>query len=117
MTMRNIERLYNTITRNLCQVDGTLDYRRTTQAIIRLCDVINNTETSEETWWIDNHSGIALDTLITGAYWHYTEWHAGQASLSYLALSALGSIYAPGYGCCEEDNEAYQYLEQVAQHE
>ena len=119
MSAKNIERLHALICRALFRINSPLDYDRTTDAIIRLCEVIQDTETDETTWWIGEDE-CALADLIPGAFWHYTEWHAGQYSKGYRALSALGQIFSPGMSCLERDSaeyDAYQALEQMAQGE
>jgi hypothetical protein len=58
-----------------------------------------------------------LDDLIVGAYWHYSEWHGGQSSKSYVALCALGQVFTPGMSRADEDNEAYQALNSLAERE
>ena len=55
-----------------------------------------------------------LMDLIVGAYWHYTEWHSGQWSKGYAALSALGRIYSPNMETVDPDNMAYQGLNRLA---
>ena len=120
MNTKNIERLHTLICRALFRINSPLDYDRTTDAIIRLCEVIQDTETDETTWWIGEDE-CSLADLIPAAYWHYTEWHAGQYSKGYRALSALGQIFSPGMTDGPEpetaEHDAYQALEQMAQGE
>lgn len=47
-------------------------------------------------WSIGEHTEASLDNLVVGAYWALVEWHAGQESISYAALCALGTIFKPG---------------------
>lgn len=115
MNQRNIERLFNVIDRSLFRIDGTLDYDRVTDALIKLANTISDTETDETVWSIGEFGECNLGDLIVGAYWHFTEWHSGQWSKGYEALSALSRIFSPGMSSVEPDNAAYQALEAIAQ--
>lgn len=107
--MKNIKRLYKLIERNVATIHATLDYNRVTEAIIKLCDVIDSTETDESVWSIGECSYLGgLDNLIVGAYWHYTEWHGGQASKSYQALCSLGHIFSPGMSSLDKDDPSHE---------
>jgi len=116
--MKNIERLFRVIEHNLATTNGTLGYARVTSAIIRLCEELERTETDEFVWSIGEFGEFTLGDLITGAYWHYANWHAGQASKEYTALSALGGIFSPGMATGPEEKSgefsAYELLEQTA---
>jgi hypothetical protein len=114
MNNHNIERVLNVISHNLCTINGTMDYSRITESITRLANIVMDSETTEETWWIESPY-IGLTDLITGAYWHYTEWHGGQSSPEYAALCALGRVYTPNMETPEPENEAYQLLEEMAE--
>jgi len=45
--------------------------------------------------WDHNESDIDLSSLIAGAFWFYSDYHAGQSSPEYAALSMLSLIYSP----------------------
>ena len=45
-----------------------------------------------------------LSSLIIGAYWSLSEWHAGQYSASYAALCTLGQVFQPGMVSGPEEN-------------
>ena len=92
---RNIQRLHNVIVSTVFTYNGNLSYDRVTDAIILLCDVISNTDTDEFVWYIGESGECVLMDLVVGAYWHYAEYHSGQNSKGYRALSALGGIYSP----------------------
>lgn len=115
--MCNITRLYNVIDNSLFMVTGNLDYDRITDALIKLADTLATTETDESVWYIGECRTCCLDDLIIGAYWHYTEWHAGQYSKSYRALCALGQIFSPGMSYPEDENEAYLVLNAMAENQ
>ena len=112
--MSALNRLFNVIDKSLFTICGKLDYARITDAITRLADTVQDTETDESTWAIGEFGACTLGDLIVGAYWHYTEWHSGQFSDGYAALCALGAVFSPGMGGPEEDNEVYQALNALA---
>jgi hypothetical protein len=114
MSDQNIKRVFKVIEHNLCTVNGTMDYSRITESITRLANIIMDSETSEDTWYIGESGYIGLDDLIVGAYWHYTEWHAGQDSPEYAALCALGRIYSPNMEMPDSENDAYTLLAEMA---
>jgi len=102
--MDTIEKLYNIAHHNIGTINGTMDYNRITDTLITLANVICDSETDENIWWI----GV-------GAYWHYTEWHGGQSSKGYTALSALGQVFQPNMAMPDDENLAYQLLNQLAE--
>ena len=115
---RDITRLYNAVNNSLCTINGSLSYNRLTDAIIKLTNVLANTDTGEDVWSIGEHNEADLMGLIVGAYWHYTEWHGGQWSQGYKALSSLGGIYWPNMEKGPEDGSsehcAYELLNDMA---
>jgi len=116
--MKNITRLYNVINRSLFCTDGNLDYNRITEAFTLLANEITRTDYDEcdnNYWTIGEYDLCPLDELIIGAYWHYTEFHEGQWSLSYAALCALGKVFSPGRTGPESENEAYLALNELAE--
>ena len=67
------------------------------EAILALCAAVDEVDETEHLWeTIGEHSEACLGDLIVGAFWTFTEWHAGQSSPEYAALCALGRIYSPG---------------------
>jgi hypothetical protein len=111
---RNIERLLRVVDYNVGCIHGTMDYSRITETITRLANMIADSETSEETWWIESTYLCGLEDVITGAYWHYTEWHRGQDSPEYAALCALGKVYSPNMDKPDDDNSTYMLLGDMA---
>ncbi len=76
--------------------------------MIELADAVKAAPDDESIWYIGEFSEACLDDLIVGAYWAFSEWHAGQASDSYAALCALGSIFNPGMtNAPDEDSSAW----------
>jgi hypothetical protein len=114
-TLKNIKRLKNVIDKSLYTITGKLPYSRITDAITGLANLVTEyPDDSEDIWFMeDNYCGIA--SLIVGAYWHYTDWHAGQRSPEYAALSALGQVFNPGMSLPEDDNDAYRALNSLAE--
>jgi len=94
-------------------INGTLDYDRITQAITLLADTVANTETDEFIWSIGESGHFHLDSLIVGAYWHYSEWHGGQSSPEYAALSSLGGVFSPNMSILEVDSSEYDVYSQL----
>jgi hypothetical protein len=114
--MKNIINLFNIVDKNLCTINGTMDYGRITDTIIALANAVDDYDgdDSENLWYIGEFETCSLDDLIVGAYWHYTEWHGGQWSKGYAALCALGQVFSPNMSMPEEDNLAYQLLNDLA---
>tara|TARA_R110000822_G_scaffold113667_7_gene244911 strand:- start:3028 stop:3381 length:354 start_codon:yes stop_codon:yes gene_type:complete len=71
-------------------------------ALQTLCDCINN-DPMETDWSIGESLECSLDDLIVGAYWAFTECHAGQCSQSYSVMCTIGSIFSPGCTSLAED--------------
>jgi hypothetical protein len=112
---RNIVRLFNVVNRALFRRDSTLSYQRTLEAIERLSQEVLDTETDEDVWYIGEFGDCTLDTLIVGAYWFLTDYHAGMHSLEYRVLCRLGEIFNPGMTAGPEPDtsevEVYKALE------
>lgn len=108
-SLASITRLYSVIDSALHCSNSSLDYDRTIDAIILLADSIADYDDDNEAFCYE------IAELITGAYWHFTEWHSGQESKSYLALCALGRIFEPGMTAPEVDNQDYQALNAMAE--
>lgn len=117
--LRNITRLYNVAYNTIGTINGRLPYERVTDCLIKLADMVAEKETPEfflqET---GEFNEFALDSLIIGAFWHYTEFHKGQNSKEYAALSSLGRIYSPGMESAPEpesgEYSAYELLNELA---
>jgi len=114
-TRKNISRLYGVINNNVFTVCGELDYDRVTDAVIVLANAVHEYEGDYDAiWYIGEFGDCCLSDFIVGAYWHYTEWHAGQWSKGYAALSALGQVFSPNMEDVEADNDAYIALNAMA---
>lgn len=117
-TRNNIERLFKVIDNSLFMTTGKLDYDRVTDAFIKLADLVHDSDLDESIWYLGEFSHCCLSDLIVGAYWHYSDWHAGQYSKSYQALCALGQIFSPGMSSLDSDSSeffAYEMLQDMAE--
>lgn len=113
-TIKNISSLFDVINNSLFRTTGTLDYGRVTDAIIALSNAIAAFEgETESIWYIGECGDCTLDDLLFGAFWHYTEYHSGQGSKEYAALSALGYLVNSGMSCGDDENVAYQMLNEM----
>ena len=119
-SIKNITNLYNLIDLSIGSNTPPLaSYSRVTDAIIALANAVAEYEgDSEQVWYIGEHGYMGgLDNLIVGAYWHYSDYHTGQWSKGYAALSALGRVFTPNMSTLEEDGaeySSYQALETLA---
>ena len=94
--MNRIKALFEVVNHNLTRIDGTMSYDRLTDSIIKLADTLADTETDEGVWYLGESGVFTLSDFIVGAYWHFSEWHGGQWSKGYQALSSLTGIFNPG---------------------
>lgn len=114
--MNNIDKYYGQIYNGLFLRGYNLDYIDFAPMFTALACAIN--AEPETNWSLGEFNEAALDDLIIGAYWHYTEWHSGQNSSEYTALSCLGAIYSPGYETGPDSSGAiavYEQLQQLAE--
>jgi len=114
MSERHIERLTKLLNHNINCVNGSLTYGRIQEALRILCEKIEELEDTENVWYLDD-----LTDILIGSFWHFTEWHGGQSSDTYLTLCFLGRIFSPGMSCGPEDDSGekmvYDNLETMAQ--
>ena len=118
--LQKIEKLLALINRSIFTIEPPLDYHRTTLAIIKLAELVHAHDGDSDDLWAIGESGYCdLASLLVGAYWHYSEWHAGQCSLGYHALCAIGQVYSPGMTNGPEpdssEQSAYEQLAELAQ--
>lgn len=114
-----IRAIHRALMRELFTIEASWHYFKVTQAIDLLARLVHDYEfDNEHLWTIGQFDYATVDSLIVGAYWHYTEWHAGQSSPEYRALCALGTVYSPGMtngpepGTSEKD--VYLALDRIA---
>lgn len=99
-----IEDIYNSILGSeLFRFDGEKIECLSTR-IIELCEAVEACE-DESKWYYGETGACCLSDFIAGAYWSFSEWHAGQDSPEYAALCALGSIFSPGMTNTPEEGE------------
>jgi len=114
--MKALKHLLTVLSNEILSINSTKSYDEITEVIIILCMFVKAIPRDEEIdWGMGEDLYCSLDGLIVGAYWHYTEWHAGERSLSYKALCALGSIFTPGMTEPEYDNDVYLSLNSLAE--
>ena len=114
--MRNIERIYNVIYNSVFTIKGSLNYSRVSYALVLLCDEISKIpdDETEGIWYIGEHGWCSLDSLIVGAYWHFSE--SLQSLEVYESLSDIyTSNYCTGVGEGTSEEGAYNMLEQLRQ--
>lgn len=101
------------LNRYVFHAEGQMTYERFQLALIDLCEAL---EKEDDIDWFCEGMDIeclsSLGDLIVGSYWHFSEWHDGQGSLSYRTLCALSRIYAPR-GTDKEQNEVYKMLKTI----
>jgi hypothetical protein len=79
--------------------------------VSRLIELAQQVENNNQiNWSLGEGLECSLDTLISGAYWAMSEWHAGQNSASYRCLSALGIIFSPGASGPPKEYEHPDYV-------
>lgn len=107
-----IEEKFNLLQKSIMFEDGTLSYDEIQDELINLCQLIEELHGYDESLWsIGEYTDCTLDSLIVGAFWHFTEWHDGQESKSYAILCALGSIFSPGMSTLDEDSPEFGVYE------
>jgi hypothetical protein len=93
------------------QAIETGDYQTYMSSLIALCENIDSTPDIRYDYWYEEYS---LSDLIDASYFHFAEYHEGQHSRSYEALSALSKVYKPSpLGQYEESSslkESIDYL-------
>jgi hypothetical protein len=98
--------LYNNIYKSIFTITPVFDYSELALKFVELSQAIVDFKGETEEWiYIGEYSECQLDDLLVGAYWHFTNWHNGQSSDSYLALCAIGQIYKPNMECPPSDEE------------
>ena len=108
--MQSIEKAYTKVIEN---IGATHHYYDLVSAILELAEEINAYKgDTEAIWYLGEHTEFCLMDFIPAAYWHFAQWHGGQNSLEYRALSALGGIFTPNMSCEPEkdDPEYYAFI-------
>jgi hypothetical protein len=106
-TVNDIENTFKAIQK---MTGNPEQYRDITEHLILLANQVESFEgESEEIWYLGEGYDFCLTDLLVGAYWHFSEWHGGQASSGYRALSALGSVYTPNMSEPPTEDEPEHY--------
>jgi len=95
MSKRNIERLFNVVSRALFRIDSNMSYSRTLVALERLAEEVHSTDTDESIWYL-GESEVPLTDILVGAYWFLVDYHGGQGSDEYRVSCVIGKVYSPG---------------------
>ena len=119
--MKQVTESFNRVYETLFRTDGAnLDYQDITRELTTLANAVHCLD-NDDWLYLGESTEICLPDLIIGAYWHFTEWHGGQWSDGYAALSALGQVFQPGMTSIESERaggssavEAYDALEVMA---
>jgi hypothetical protein len=119
--LHRIDRLFSAIDATLFTIHPKLDYDGTIKAIAKLADMVHAYDgDSDQLWEIGEFGCAPLDSLLIGAYWFLADYHGGQDSSEYAALSAIGQVFSPGMTAGPEpdssEETAYSGLEILCPH-
>jgi hypothetical protein len=105
VTISKIRRLHSAIEKSLFTIEPPFDYARCVDAINLLARMIHSYDESTDELWSIGESGYAsLPDLITGSYWFFSDYHGGQNSPEYSALSMLGKVFKPNMAILDKDS-------------
>lgn len=106
-TINDIESTFKAVHQTIGNPEQYLDV---TEQLILLANQVGSFEgEGEEIWYIGEGLEFGITDLLIGAFWHFSEWHGGQQSLSYCALSALGSVFSPNMSEPPAEDEPEHY--------
>lgn len=111
MTLEQIEALYRDIEKSIFTIQPVYTYAELHEKFIELANGINAYDGETEDWvYLGEGNHACLDDVVIGAFWHYTEWHAGQDSIQYAAYCALSEVFEPNMSCppTESDDDGYE---------
>jgi hypothetical protein len=104
MELKQIEALSDEIQQSIFIEALMFNYGQLSKKFIELAIMVANFNGNDEDWYyIGGDEGVHLCDLVTGAFWHYTEYHQGYDSESFAALGALGNIFKPGMWCAPDE--------------
>ena len=110
---KNTIRYHRICAKFITRRDSNLGYNRWLTAITKLAEQVL---LDDDCQWDSDQFDIDLRSLIIGSYWYLTNYHSGQFSPEYQALSALGRVYSPGMMAGPEPESTeelvYQSLEE-----
>jgi len=118
ITKLQIIKVHGILERELFTINAKLKYNDVIEYLKKLADLVADYKPDD--WiYIGEYGHATASDMIIGAYWHLTEWHAGQYSDSYAAMSSLGRIFSPGMASGPEDDSpelaVYQALNELAE--
>jgi hypothetical protein len=94
---KQISALHAVLCRELFTINAKFPYSKLSSLFTVLANRIHEyNDDSEQLWYIGEFDAASLDSLIVGAYWHYSEWYSGQWSDEYATMCALGKVFSPG---------------------
>lgn len=94
--LEKIKKIYEGIYASTFTINPIFKYQDLADQFVELAEALVEYNGESEDWiYLGEGSECQLGDMVVGAFWHYTEWHAGQSSRSYEALSSLGKIYQP----------------------
>ena len=92
-----LKALHAAIEATLFTIHPKFDYSRLTNAIGLAARIVADYPGETEGWlYIGEFGHCRMDSLLVGAYWHFSQWHDGQYSPAYATLCSLGSVFDPG---------------------
>ena len=110
--LSKLERYSGVVERSLFRLGNTLSYERTIDAIIKLSKCVK--EASEEHKdKIFNSDSYSIEQFLVGAYHFFCDYHGGQFSKEYEALSCISFVYNPGMSGIDQDSLEYHVYEQL----
>ena len=112
--MSKLYKLHDYICKSIFTIEPPLTPDRLPHAFCLLVKLIHNEDDVKWDYGSESHTDLA--SLITGAYWWFTNWHSGQNSEEYATLCALGEVFKPGMSVMEEgtcEHDVYLALESI----
>ena len=111
----SIRRLHAVCERSTLDIGGTLEGDRLADAYTALANAVHAYEGDTDELWVIGEDGAGcLPDMLEGAHEHYAQYHAGQWSAGYRALSALSQVCNPGIGGGPTGSTTYDALAELA---
>ena len=119
---QRLQLIHGKLERELFTINAKLTYPDVIELLADLANRVHEYSGDNDDWiYIGEHGYASISDMLTGAYWHLTEWHAGQYSPSYAAMCAIGQVFSPGMtnGCEPESSEleVFNALNELAESE
>lgn len=118
--LKKITQLHAELQQSIFTIQEVLTYDQLAGKFIELANAVKAYPGEAEDWcYIGDDAWCGLADMFVGAFWHYTEWHSGQASESYAAYCALSRIVSPGMTTGPEpetsEQHCYDALQEMAE--